>query len=148
MTHLVDWQPILTDPRISVVNLQYGECEAEIDEVEKLYNCEIIRFSDLDLKNDLEGSFSLTSALDYVITVGTAVLDIAGALNISTFALLKDDWIFFGDTKKYAWYSNVTPCVSRNDELLAIQLIKVHKILDQKIQSLSQESKPIEICNF
>jgi len=135
MTHLTDWKPILTDPKISVVNLQYGECEAEISEVEKLYECEIITIPNLDLKNDLEGTFSLTSTMDYVITVGTAVLDIAGALNIPTIALLRDDWIFFGDTSKYPWYSSVTPCVSKLDEILANQLVVAHKILNQKIQN-------------
>lgn len=140
MTNLIDWEPILKDPRISVVNLQYGECEAEIAEAEKMYDCEIIRLPNLDLKDDLEGTFALTSTLDYVITVGTAVLEIAGALNIPTIALLKDGWIFFGDKSKYPWYSCVTPCVSKIDELLANQLVEAHKILIEKMQCLIQES--------
>jgi ADP-heptose:LPS heptosyltransferase len=60
--------------------LQYDECEEELSSIETALNINIIRWDDLDLKNDLDSVLALISRLDLVITVGTAVSCLAGII--------------------------------------------------------------------
>lgn len=77
---LVDWEEIFKIKNAVFVNLQYGECEQEMVEVEKKYSINIIRWSDVDLKNDLDDVFSLMDCLDIVVTAPTAVFSMAGSV--------------------------------------------------------------------
>ena len=81
-TALIDWKDILNIKNATFINLQYGECENEIREVENLHGVEIQRWGDLDLKMDLDDVFALMSGLDLIVTAGTAVFAMGGALNI------------------------------------------------------------------
>lgn len=107
-TSLTDWKNILTLDEFSFVNLQYGDCETEIQEVENLFGIEIIRWDDLDLKNDFDGIFSLTSCLDAVITAPTAVCSISGSLGIPTLIITRNlPWdALSAPNGEYPWYKN------------------------------------------
>ena len=92
---------------IKLINLQYGDCENELKYVENLYGIDIVRWNDVDLKNDLDDVFALISELDYVITVGTAVYEMSGAVGAKTFTLsTKDSWHNLGQSN-FPWFSNV-----------------------------------------
>jgi hypothetical protein len=80
-TTLDRWGPILTLPGLRFVNLQYDECEAELADAESRFGIRILR-PDIDLLNDLDGAAALTSALDLVISAGTSVAEMAGALGV------------------------------------------------------------------
>jgi tetratricopeptide (TPR) repeat protein len=77
---LIDWEEIFKIKNVVFINLQYGECENEIIEAEKKYSIKIVRWSDVDLKNDLDDVFSIMDCLDLVITAPTAVFSMAGSL--------------------------------------------------------------------
>ena len=95
-THLVDWRPIFEIDNTEFYNLQYDECENEILEVEKLYCIKIIRFEDVDLKNDLDLTLALISNLDLVITINTAVRSLAASIGKPVFLMGLIDFHNFG----------------------------------------------------
>ncbi|MCG5242354.1 tetratricopeptide repeat protein [Azospirillum doebereinerae] len=80
-TTLDRWGPILTLPGLRFVNLQYDDCEAELAEAESRFGIAILR-PGLDLLDDLDGAAALTAALDLVISAGTSVAEMAGALGV------------------------------------------------------------------
>lgn len=81
-TALTDWEKIFNLNNAIFINLQYGECEDEISRAEELHGIRIERWNDVDLKNDLDDVFALMSELDVIVTAGTAVFAMGGALNI------------------------------------------------------------------
>lgn len=102
-TALMDWAPVLTQPGVVVVNLQYGDVEDEIAPVESALGVQIHRWPDLNLKDDLEGVAALISALDLVAVVPTAAGELAGALGIPVWRLGGPDWTWLG-TRARPWY--------------------------------------------
>lgn len=72
-TLLTEWIDIFSIPGITFVNLQYGDCEEELKEAEQKFGVAIVRWPDLDLKNNLEETFALINQLDFVVSAGTAV---------------------------------------------------------------------------
>ncbi|PWC33979.1 tetratricopeptide repeat protein [Azospirillum sp. TSO35-2] len=100
---LADWAPILALPGLRLVNLQYDECEAELAEAEARFGVTIHR-PPLDLMNDLDGAAALTAALDLVISAGTSVAEMAGALGVPVWRIGPDgDWTALG-TGCRPWY--------------------------------------------
>jgi tetratricopeptide (TPR) repeat protein len=77
---LIDWEELFKLKNVVFINLQYGECESEIVEAEEKYSIKIVRWADIDLKNDLDDVFSIMDCLDLVITAPTAVNCMAGSL--------------------------------------------------------------------
>jgi tetratricopeptide (TPR) repeat protein len=102
---LSSWKPIFDIDNIIFVNLQYGDCVKEIEEAKKILNIEIVNWPDLDLRNDLEGVAALIANMDCVVSVGTAVAQMAGALGIPLKLLVSRDWVLLGQNQ-YPWFGN------------------------------------------
>ncbi|KAA0588522.1 tetratricopeptide repeat protein (plasmid) [Azospirillum oryzae] len=103
---LADWAPILTLPGLRLINLQYDDCEAELAEAEHRFGIAIHR-PPLDLKNDLDGAAALTAALDLVISAGTSVAEMAGALGVPVWRIgPAGDWTALG-TGCRPWYPSM-----------------------------------------
>jgi len=81
-TTIEDWAPVFAIPGLVFVSLQYDGGEAEILEAERRFGIRIHRWADVDLKNDLESAAALTGCLDLVLSVATAVGEMAGALGV------------------------------------------------------------------
>jgi tetratricopeptide (TPR) repeat protein len=128
-TGLIDWKEILQLQHCTFVNLQYGECEEELLEVEKHLGIQILRWPELDLKNDLESVMALTSCLNYVVSVGTAISSIAPALGIPTILLTLRNWLLLGQENNYPWYSCVKPLIAERNQSVASQLKNVPQLL-------------------
>ncbi|MGY0787975.1 tetratricopeptide repeat protein [Azospirillum argentinense] len=95
-TRIADWLPLLEVPGVRVVNLQYGDCTAELASIEPNGVRRVHRWDDLDLKNDLEGVAALMAALDLVILPATAAGELAGALGVPVWRLGGRDWTWLG----------------------------------------------------
>ncbi|TAN49194.1 MAG: tetratricopeptide repeat protein [Rhodospirillales bacterium] len=104
---LQSWAPLLQMPDVSFVNLQYGNCQEEIEAAEREQGITIHRWPDLNLKDDLEDIVALMKALDLVVTVGTAVNDLAGAVGAETWLILKTPHYDMMGTDRYPWYPSV-----------------------------------------
>lgn len=125
-TALSDWGPLLTDPRYKFVNLFHDDCENEIQAVEQKFNIEILRWQDIDLKNDLETVLALVSQLDCVVSVGTAVSVIAAAAGVNTLVLLQRSWVLLGQNDQYPWFPSARPFVVETNEHVGINISNLH----------------------
>lgn len=106
-TTLDEWDPILKTPGLTFVNLQYGECEAEVVAAEERNGIEIIRWPDLNLKDDLDDVFALMQCLDVVVSVQTAVLIMGGCVGAPTVGVKAGGWIHFGVYPQNIWFDRV-----------------------------------------
>ena len=118
-TALMDWKELLSQQDLQFFNLQYGDCENELVQIEDALGIRILRWADLDLKNDLENVLGLIKNLDAVVTVGTAVSSLAGSCNVPTYLLTKRTWMMLGQADRYPWYACVTPLLAEKNEHLA-----------------------------
>ncbi len=107
-TALSDWLPIFSARSdVDFFNLQYGDFVEEIKNTNRHYNLHINWWPDVDYKNNLEALFALSSSLDLVITVGTAVSTIAASVGTPTWLMTKPSWTTFG-TDRFLAYPDVT----------------------------------------
>lgn len=106
ISSLDNWAPLFRQPDVGFVNLQYGDCAEEIRTAERAQGISIHGWPDLDLKNDLEDIVALMTVLDLVVTVGTAVNDLAGAAGAETWLILKKPHYDMLGTDLYPWYPN------------------------------------------
>jgi tetratricopeptide (TPR) repeat protein len=101
---LDQWGPIFKTPGIHFVNLQYGDCEKELQEAEALHGVKITRLEGHDLTRDIDGNAALNAAVDLVISAPTSVAATSGAVGTETWFLLSGNgWPQLG-TKEYPWY--------------------------------------------
>ena len=116
-TTLDEWGEVLQTPGFKFVNLQYGDCEAELREAEEKYGVEILRWPDLNLKDDLDDVFALVHCLDAIASVQTAVLVMGGSVGVPTVGVKAGGWTTFGQ------FSN-SPWNSKNKNVQAPQLLE------------------------
>ena len=106
-TLLSDWEALFQSEDICVINLQYGQCEDELLEIEKTYNTSIVRWEDTSLQADLEAVAAIVSNLDVVCSVGTVVAQMGGSIGIPTLLCAdKYHWTSFG-TKHYPFFPDI-----------------------------------------
>ncbi|HVZ91897.1 MAG TPA: tetratricopeptide repeat protein [Rhizomicrobium sp.] len=99
-----DWGAILKTPGAIFVNLQYGDCAAEIARVRERHGVEIHCVEGLDLKNDIDGAAALSAALDLAISAPTAAAAIAGSVGTEVWFLTAGrTWPQLG-SDEYPWY--------------------------------------------
>jgi hypothetical protein len=130
-THLDDWGDVFAIPNSVFINLQYGECEEELQAAEAKYGIKIIRWTDVDLKNDLDSVFALMSNLDAFVSVATAVVPFAGAVGLGGVIMLLDDWVTLGSHDRYPWFPNIRPIVLPKSSYVAHALPKVPAVLGE-----------------
>jgi Flp pilus assembly protein TadD len=128
-TALSDWAPILSDPRYKFVNLVHGDCEAELLVAEQTFNIEILRWNDIDLKNDLEIVLALVSQLDCVISVATALSVISAAAGVNTLVLLQRSWVLLGQNERYPWFTSAKPFVVETNEHVGTNINRLHPFI-------------------
>lgn len=71
---------LIADPRCTWVNLQYGDCAAELDQAASLFGRPLAQPPGMDLMHDLDDLAALLVALDLVVSAGTATARLAGAV--------------------------------------------------------------------
>lgn len=76
--------PILAVPGVHFVNLQYDDCEHELQRIEHAHGTAVHRWQDADLKDDIEDVAALMKELDLVIAPHTMVKELAGAVACPT----------------------------------------------------------------
>src|ERR1700760_1564068 len=100
------WGPILQTPGVSFVNLQYGDCAEEIARAEEMFGITIHQMDGLNLRDDIDGTAALTTALDLVISAPTAAAAIAASVGSQVwFVAAGRTWPQLG-TDEYPWYAN------------------------------------------
>jgi tetratricopeptide (TPR) repeat protein len=96
-TALSEWGPILSVPGVRFVNLQYGDCEAELSAAEARFGVQIHRMPGLDLFNDLEGVIALSAGLDLIVSTITTAHIPGACCGVETWLLMvRTDYFALG----------------------------------------------------
>lgn len=99
-----EWQPVLKNENARFINLQYGDCSADLTRARECFGVEIHDFADLDLKDALDDNAALCAALDLAISAPTAAGTIAGAVGTEVWLLtIGTVWPALG-TDRFPWF--------------------------------------------
>jgi len=94
---LPDLAPVLQVPDIFFVNLQYGDCDAELAAAREQLGVDIFQDPAVDPLTDMDLFFAQVAAMDLVITTSNTTAHVAGAQNIPA-------WVMLPATKGLMWY--------------------------------------------
>jgi tetratricopeptide (TPR) repeat protein len=108
-TTLEQWTKLFSVPGVCFINLQYGDCAKEFQELKEKTGFIVHDWEDADPLKDLDGFAAQVAALDLVISVDNSTVHMAGALGISTWALLPCacDWRWMLDVEDTPWYKTI-----------------------------------------
>ena len=99
------WEPVLTQPGVTFVNLQYGDCSEEIAFVRNTWGVDIWTPPGIDLKQDLDDVAALCCAMDLMVGFSNATLNIGAACGAPTWLItVPGAWTRLGTTDSYPWY--------------------------------------------
>jgi hypothetical protein len=105
---LTDLAPILRTPGTTFVNLQYGDCSADLEKVRTELGVNVIQDTTIDPLRDLDGFCAQAAAMDLVITTSNTTAHTAGALNVPVWVLLPPAkgalWYWFVGREDSPWY--------------------------------------------
>jgi tetratricopeptide (TPR) repeat protein len=102
------WGPVLSQPGVTFVNLQYGDCTEEIAAAKTVFGVDIWQPPGLDLKNDLDEVAALCCAVDLVVGFSNATFNIAAACGAPSWLVtIPGAWPRLGLPDRYAWYPQV-----------------------------------------
>jgi hypothetical protein len=106
---VTDWTPILTQSDFGFVNLQYGDCRAELAAVRRELGVDVFHDEDVDPLKDLDIFAAQTAAMDLVISIDNSTVHMAGALNVPVWVMLPivPDWRWMLNRTDSPWYSSV-----------------------------------------
>jgi tetratricopeptide (TPR) repeat protein len=96
-TRLEDWAAVFAVPGVTFINLQYGDCAAELESARRSFSRAPHVLADLNLKDDLDESAALMTALDLVIAPAISTGELAGAVGTPVWRIARDgDWTTLG----------------------------------------------------
>lgn len=102
-----NWRPVLETPGVSFVNLQYGDCAAELAQAKSELGLDIWTPPGIDLKDDLADLAALCCALDLTLGPANATTNIAAAAGAPVWLISTPGaWPRLG-TDRYPWYPQV-----------------------------------------
>ncbi len=84
-TDPTDWITLMRTKSSLWINLQYTDVDEELSALHKKYGLTVHQMPGLDMKDDLEGVFALTSLMKFVVSSGSSVAEIANSQGIRTF---------------------------------------------------------------
>lgn len=98
------WRPVLATPGVSFINLQYGDCSAEIEQAEREFGVKIWQPPGIDLKADLDDLAALCRAMDLILGFANATFNIASSSGAKTWLISTlGSWPRLG-SESYPWY--------------------------------------------
>ncbi len=108
-TTLEQWLPVLHQPGVRFVNLQYGESAADLHDLQSRHGVAIHDWPDGDPLLDLDEFAAKVAALDLVISVGNTTVHLAGALGVPAWVLLPTvpGWRWLIERETNPWYPSV-----------------------------------------
>lgn len=104
---LSQWEPVLRSPGCRFVSLQYRPEESERNAVSQALG---IRIEDWGETLDYDATAALVAGLDLVISVQTAAVHLAGAMNVPVWGLISacPEWRYGINGPSMPWYPSVT----------------------------------------
>jgi hypothetical protein len=107
-TLLSQWWEICSVTGTHFINVQYGDCRAELATAEQ-QGIKIHHYEESDPLKDMDDFAALLQALDLVISVDNATVHMAGALGVPVWTLLPyvADWRWLRDRSDSPWYPSM-----------------------------------------
>jgi len=102
--------------RVHFVSLQYGDTQDAINFTRWKYGVEIYQDQSIDTWNDLDGVAAQVAVLDYVVSISTTVVHLAGALGRPGWVLLKHKPFAHWRAGEHVclWYPTVRPVCQKS----------------------------------
>ncbi|HCX15171.1 MAG TPA: hypothetical protein DGZ24_07635, partial [Rhodospirillaceae bacterium] len=104
--------PILKTHNIQWVNLQYGDTQREVEQVNKVSGVQLISDPEINSLSNLDSAAAQISALDGLITISNTTAHLSAALGVPTLLLLPDRkkslWYWFSHGFYSPWYRSVS----------------------------------------
>jgi tetratricopeptide (TPR) repeat protein len=127
------WRPVLETPGITFVNMQYGDCDAELAQARETLGLEIWQPPGVDLKNDLDEVAALSCALDLSIGPANATTNIAAACGADVWLISTPAaWPRMG-TDAYPYYSQVRVFIPPHVGAWDVTMAEVAKALAERV---------------
>ena len=105
---LTAWEPILATPGITFVNLQYGDCVADLAAAKAALGVEILHDPAIDPLKDMDGFFAQVAAMDLIVSTSNTTVHAAGAQNVPVWVMLPYAkgalWYWFLKRSDSPWY--------------------------------------------
>ena len=100
----------LAAQNVTLVNLQYGAVDDELQALKRDFGISVVDVSEIDKFYDLDGLAALTSACDHIVSIDNVTVHLAGALGQATRVLLPFacDWRWMVDRSDSPWYPEMT----------------------------------------
>lgn len=106
---LNDLTPVLRQPGLRFVDLQYGDTTAELTAFRAANDADIVHDPDIDPTRDVDGHAAQIAAMDLVISISNTTVHLAGALGVPTWCLIQRipdrRWLLNRDDSP--WYGSV-----------------------------------------
>lgn len=107
------WGALFAIPGVRFINLQYGDCAAEIAGVQKEYRVQIVQDESIDPLLDLDSYAAQVAAMDVVACSSNTAAHFAGGLGVTTHCMITATpglgrrWYWFEHRGRSAWYPSV-----------------------------------------
>ena len=100
----------LSLPFVQLVSLQYGDVDAQIQQVQQEAGLTVLRPPGLDCTQDLDGLGALIAACDLVVSISNTTVHLAGTIGTETWVLLEHvpDWRWGLNGTASLWYPSVS----------------------------------------
>ena len=107
--HLKDFVGLLDNNDLLYVNLQYGEVDEEISQVEKDLGITVVNLKSVNMYDDIDSLAAIIEACDLIISIDNTTVHLAGALGKDTRVLLPyvPEWRWMFDRKDSPWYQSL-----------------------------------------
>ena len=93
------------------INLQYGNTQEEIKNLEKNYGTKLTTIDGIDLFNNIDGLLSIIQACDLIVTTSNITAHLAGALGKTTYLLVPNSagriWYWHQEAVS-SWYPSIS----------------------------------------
>jgi tetratricopeptide (TPR) repeat protein len=105
---LSTWRGILQTPGVTFVNLQYGDCRADLRKVKDELGVEVIQDPEVDPMKSMDDCFAQVAAMDLVISTSNTTAHVAGSQDVPVWVLLNSGaanlWYWFLGRNDSPWY--------------------------------------------
>lgn len=104
-------EPLLKQPGLRFVDIQYGNTDAEREAVCAALGITIDRLPDVDPYNDMDGLAALLRACDLIVSTSNTTAHLAGALGVPTLLMLPyasgRHWYWHEERSDSPWYPSM-----------------------------------------
>ncbi len=94
---------------MTFVNLQYGDCQTELDALQREHGITVINDPAIQPFGDLDPVAAQVAAMDLVISVSNTTVHLAGALGIPSWVMVPRGlgrlWYWFRGIERSPWYA-------------------------------------------